>query len=369
MPKHTGKAILFEGAGNPLVEKDLPLPDELEPGAILVKMKMATVCGSDMHTFQGRRPFPTPAILGHEGVGTIEKLGEGIGHDTSGRPITTGDRITWSMISGCRDCYFCRIKGLPQKCINLHKYGHVRSDVPPYFTGTFAEYIYLKPGTGLFKIPEELTDAEACPLMCAGATVTGGFEKIGIEFGDNVMIQGAGMLGVYASAIARERGVKQVIVTDFIDKRLDLVKQFGADQVLNVKGLSAEDLSEKIGGLTDGRGADLILEVTGNPKALESGIKCLAIWGRYLLQGSLYPGDNFTLDGNDVILRCATIVGKHNYESRHLMQVMEFAAKNRDKYPFRKLAGPEFPLTAKGVTDAIEALDRREAVRPIVLPE
>lgn len=368
MSPQNAKVVLFQGANKPLEMAEFPLPEELEPGAILVKTTLATVCGSDMHTWKGRRPFPTPAVLGHEAVGTVVKVGSGIDKDTAGKPISTGDRITWTIMASCGNCMFCRIRALPQKCTKLFKYGHVRSDIPPFFTGTFSEYVYLKPGTGIFKIPEDMEDEEVSPLMCAAATVTAGLDRIGMRVGDSVVVQGAGMLGLYATAIAKEQGAKQVIMLDVIDKRLETAKEFGADHILNVKEHSDEDLVKKIKGLTDGWGADIVVEVAGLPSVIPLGINLLRTGGSYLLQGSLYPNDKFTIDGHDIITKCLTIAGLHNYDAKHLGLALELAYKSRNKYPYKKLAGPEFPLTVEGVTAALQALERREAIRPIVTP-
>ena len=363
-----GKVILFMGAGNPLEERKFPLPDKLETGALLVRTSLATVCGSDMHTWRSRRPFPVPSVLGHEGVGIIERLGESVNRDTEGKPISEGDRITWTIISSCGICYFCRIAGLPQKCLNLFKYGHVKSDSPPYFTGTFGEYVYIRHGTGIFKLSDEMTDEIASPLMCAASTVVAGLEKIGLNANETVVIQGAGMLGLYASVMAKEQGAKQVIMIDILKKRLMLAKEFGADHILNANDFSDEELVVKVKELTGGRGADLAVEVTGVAKAAEPGIKMLRIGGRYLMQGAVYPNDHFSIDSHDIIIRCLTIAGLHNYDSRHLGRAIQLVNKSRDRYPFHKLTGPKFPLTAEGVTESLLTLENREAIRPVIVP-
>ena len=106
----TGRAVYFLGVGEPLEDREYPLPDELEPGAILVKTKIATVCGSDMHSWRGRRPFPTPSILGHEGVGIVERMGDRIATDATGKKLAVGDRITWTINGGVRR--LCLLRGL-----------------------------------------------------------------------------------------------------------------------------------------------------------------------------------------------------------------------------------------------------------------
>ena len=365
----TGKVVLFTGVGEPLEEAEFPLPEELEPGAVLVRTSIATVCGSDMHSWRGRRPFPTPSVLGHEGIGVIVRLGRDITSDAAGSPLSIGDRITWSIMANCGNCYFCRMTELPQKCQNLFKYGHDKSDVPPYFMGTFGEYVYLKPGTGLFKVPADMTDEEASPLMCAAATVTGGLDRIGMRVGDTVVIQGAGMLGLYAAAFAKEQGAGQVIVIDILDKRLELAKEFGADVCFNAGRCADQTLIDNVHDLTGGIGADLVVEVSGYAKVVPLGAKLLRTGGRYLMQGAVYPDDSFTLESHDVIIKCLTIKGLHNYHSKYLGRAMSLVHNSRSRYPYGKLSGPGFPLTAEGVTNALEALENRTAIRPIVKPQ
>ena len=123
----TGKAIVCLCAGKPLEERWYPIPT-LEPKAILVKTMMSTVCGSDMHTWRGKRSFPTPSIFGHEILGKIVKLGENIERDSAGNRLAEGDRVTWTIMSNCGTCYFCRNKGLPMNKdklnLSIHLYDY-----------------------------------------------------------------------------------------------------------------------------------------------------------------------------------------------------------------------------------------------------
>jgi alcohol dehydrogenase len=363
-----GRAIFFLGVGEPLEAREYPLPDELEPEAILVKTRMATVCGSDMHSWRGRRPFPTPSVLGHEGVGNVVQLGKRVARDTAGQALAVGDRVTWTIMAACGRCVFCRVYGLEQKCLDLFKYGHSVSDVPPYFVGTFGEYVYLKPGTGVFKLPGEMPDETASPLMCAAATVAGGLDRAGVNPGDTVVIQGAGMLGLYAAAFAKAQGAGQVIVVDVLDKRLEVAGRYGADHLLNAEKIEPGGLVEEVMTRTGGLGADLVIEVAGFAKVVEVGVKMLRIGGRYLLHGAVYPDDNFTLPSHDVIIKCLSLFGLHNYSSKHLGMALDLVLQTQDKVPYTELAGPRFPLTAEGVTEALLALENREGIRPIVVP-
>ena len=314
------------------------------------------------------RDFRSSAVLGHEGVGTVVRMGEAVGRDTAGQVLSEGDRVTWTIMAACGRCVFCRIHDLPQKCLSLFKYGHSVSDVPPYFVGTFGEYVYLKPGTGIFKLPADMTDETASPLMCAAATIAAGLDRAGVIPGETVVIQGAGMLGLYAAAFAKAMGAAQVMMVDVLDKRLDVAKRFGADHVVNVDALGQDALVEAVRECTGGLGADLLIEVAGLAAVVETGVKMLRIGGRYLIHGAVYPNDTFTLQSHDVITKCLSLYGLHNYDAKHLQTAMNLVLRTQETYPYSELAGPRFPLTADGVTDALLALEQREGIRPIVEP-
>ena len=164
MSSSDGTAIIFNGAGMPFEETKFPLTKNLGEHEILVKISLSTVCGSDLHTWQGHRSIPTPCILGHEMVGKIVEFGNSVNSDYNGDKLAKGDRIVWSMIVYCNNCFFCN-NNIPQKCTQLFKYGHEKSNEEPYFTGGFAKYIILKENSAVFKIPNELSDEEVSPLM------------------------------------------------------------------------------------------------------------------------------------------------------------------------------------------------------------
>lgn len=359
------KAAVFLGAGKPFEIQEFPLP-EVEPGGTLVKVSMSTVCGSDLHTWQGKRNAPLPIILGHEIVGVIVEIGEGINSDVYGNPLVAGDRITWTIMASCGRCYYCKMKRLPQKCLHLFKYGHESCQHPPYLNGGLAEYIYLKPGTGIFKIPEELSDEEVTPINCALATVVNGLETIEIQLGDNVVIQGAGMLGLNAVALLRERGAGKIISLDKDQQRLKLAEEFGADEVIDVNQNKTDEIISMIRNLTNGYGADVVIEVSGAPSVIPQGIEMLRIGGRYLLIGTVFPNANFTLDGYLITTKMITIKGIHNYEVRHLGEGLNFIARIHNRYPFNKLVGNKFGLdrAANAFALSVEGKSIRVAVVP-----
>jgi|TARA_B110000467_G_scaffold161730_1_gene183423 alcohol dehydrogenase len=359
-------AVIFCGAGKPLEEKNYKIDTEIDENEAIVEISLSTVCGSDVHTWLGHRPFPTPCILGHEMVGKIIQLGKKLTHDFLNKPLSVGDRITWSMTASCGDCYYCKIVNLPQKCVKLFKYGHVNSDQPPHFTGGYAKFVKIVIGSYLFKIPPDLSDKEVVPLMCAGATITSGLDAVNFKPCDYVVVQGCGALGLYACAFSKQLGCKTVIALDNDQNRLELSKEFGADILLNVN--TEKDIVSKIQDITKTHGADYVIEVTGNPDVISDGIKFLRIGGSYILLGAIYPGSKVTLDSSLILTKCLNISGMHNYAPVHLKNAIELVQQSKNKYPYEKIVGPNFEFSKDGVEKAFNSLNSKESLRPAIVP-
>ncbi len=212
-----GRAAAFYGPGKPMEIKAYRVPDP-EPGAAVVKVTLANICGSDLHQWRGEfdvakfgRPYPQ--ILGHEMTGTIHALGAGLDRDTAGNPLRPGDRVIWRYFYPCGKCRPC-MKRVFRACPFARAYLTTSCDEPPHFYGAFADYYYLRPGAALFRVPDELPDELVAPANCALSQVLYSLHRIGVWLGDAVLIQGAGGLGLYAIAAAKERGAGQVIVVD-----------------------------------------------------------------------------------------------------------------------------------------------------------
>jgi D-arabinose 1-dehydrogenase-like Zn-dependent alcohol dehydrogenase len=176
------------------------------PGEVLVKVRMCTICRSDIHSYLGHRPNPTPGVLGHEIIGTIVELGDGVVKDMRGDPLRPGDRITWSEYFIPGSSYHTEVLDLPQKSPGVDKYGHMAVTTDPHHHGGFGQYCYILPRSWILRLPDELTDAEATPVNCGVATVACLTEKAEIRLGDAVVVQGLGLLGLYAAAMAKARG-------------------------------------------------------------------------------------------------------------------------------------------------------------------
>lgn len=345
--------------------REYPLP-QVDKGCILVKITCCTICGSDLHSWLGRRKVPTPIILGHEIVGKIVELGEGVAYDSGDRPLKVGDRITWTIMDNCGKCYYCREKGLPMKCMHLRKYGHDSCADPPHLVGGFAEYCYITPGTCVMKIPDNLTDEEVAPANCTLATAVAGWEALGIQPFENVLIQGAGALGFYAAALAKHYGCGRIIVTDILDRRLEFIRAFGATDTINTREMKDEEIVQAVCDLTGGFGVDCAMEVAGVPGIIPVGLRCLRTGGRYVEIGCVFHGAHFTYDAGDIVYRWLTIKGVHNYDTKHLQWGIDFLAQTKAIFPFKDVV--TYRVSLEDITEGLRIAESGKAIRVAVLP-
>jgi putative phosphonate catabolism associated alcohol dehydrogenase len=338
------RAAVFRQTGQPLVIEPFDLPERIEPGAAVCKVRMSTICGSDLHTIAGRRQEPAPLILGHEILGEVVALGDPPPRNGAAEPLGVGDRVTWSIMASCGECFYCN-RRLPQKCLRLRKYGHTCCLDPPHLTGGYAEHIYLFPGTAVFRVPDGLSDEVATPANCALSTVVNAVETIGLARGETVLIQGAGMLGLNLVALCKEAGAAVVIVTDVSADRLAFASRFGADACFNLADEPPDEVVAAVRSLAGGYGVDVAFEVCGNRNAVDQAVKSLRIGGRYLIAGLVTPGSDLGLEGNVLTRNCLTVKGIHNYHPDHLAQALQFLEQHGEKYPYADMVGATFSLS------------------------
>ncbi len=297
MSERTARAAVYDAPNTPFVIKSYPLRD-VRRDEVLVRVSMSTICRSDIHSWEGRRPNPCPGILGHEIIGVIDQLGGDIKRDMRGDPLAVGDRITWTEYFHHGESYYRDVHDMPQKSHGVRKYGHDLVDEDPHFLGGFAEYCYVVPGTGILKLPDELSDEEATPLNCGVATMVSVTEATQNQMGDVVVIQGLGLLGLYGCAMAKTRGARLVIGLDSVKDRLQAAKKFGADTIIDISGYGEDGLVNEIRRLAPPDGVDAVIEVCGAADVIPAGLKMLRVGGRYTLGGIVTPDANITLDAN-----------------------------------------------------------------------
>ena len=154
----------------------------------------------------------------------------------------------------------------------------------------------------VYTVPDSVSDDIAAGANCALSQVMYGLERVDLQLGETVVVQGAGALGLYAVAVAKARGASTVIAVDGVPERLQLATAFGADAVIDITELTAErDRVKRVRSLTDGQGADVVVEVVGYPAAIDEGLKMLAQFGRYVEIGNINMGKTFEFDENEEV--------------------------------------------------------------------
>jgi putative phosphonate catabolism associated alcohol dehydrogenase len=365
-----GRAVVLAEAGKPLEFREYPVPDP-EAGAALVRVTLSNVCGSDLHIWRGeldpaKRGWPLPRHQGHEMTGRIEKLGEGVTTDSDGKPLTVGDRVVFQYFFPCGRCRNC-LNDYTRACPKRYAHTALSCDNWPHFNGAFGDYFYLRQNHTVFKVPDDLTDDLVVGVNCAFSQVVCGLDSAKLGMGETVVIQGAGGLGLYAIAVAKERGAGQVIVVDGVAERLDVAESFGADRVIDMRELpTPERRAERVRELTDGWGAEVVVDVAGFPQVVEEGMKMMAGGGRYVEIGNISPGLTYAADPSFWVTNNCSIFGVHVYEPRHLREALDLLDRGRQRYPFHKIVSHRFPL--EEINDVMAAQAEGHITRASLVP-
>ena len=284
------KALVKKSAGPGLTMMDKPIPS-LGPKDVLVKIEKTAICGTDMHIYHwdewAAKTIPVPMTIGHEFYGRIVALGQ----DVAGFEI--GQRVTGEGHLVCGQCRFCRT-GRAHLCPDTKGIGvHV--------DGAFAEYLLL-PASNIIPLPDEISDTLSAILDPLGnATHTAlSFNLVG----EDVLISGAGPIGIMAVAVARHAGARRIVITDINPYRLNLAKTMGADMALDI---SQSNLCDAMNILNISDGFSRGMEMSGNPQAFSDMIHHLQHGAGLALLG--IPPQHVPVDWHQVIFKCLRIQG------------------------------------------------------------
>jgi alcohol dehydrogenase len=264
------KALVYHGPGQKAWE-EIPDPIIEAPGNAIIQVDTTTICGSDLHILKGDVPEVTPGrVLGHEGVGTIVEVGDGVHH------YKVGDRVVINCMSLCGTCRYCR-DGLTSHCLAV---GGDSWQLGHWIDGTQAEYVRVPfADTSLFEKPEGITDEQA--VMCSDILSTGyeiGVVNGKVSPGKSVVVIGAGPVGLAAILTAHLRGPKLVVAVDMDNNRLErAVADFGATHGVNS---GDADWKQQVHNIVGQDGADVVMEAVGVPVTLESAFDLVKPGGR-----------------------------------------------------------------------------------------
>jgi aryl-alcohol dehydrogenase len=347
-------------------ELDSPAPDE-----VLVEIKGVGLCHTDLSVRDGNLPAPLPMVLGHEGAGIVREVGERV------RNVQPGDHVVLSF-DYCGECDYCRTGRVSncEKLLDLNFGGARRADDPPYdndsgcahgsFFGqsSFGQFA-LASENSVVKVSKEAPIELLGPLGCGVQTGAGAvMNSLDVKQGTNVVVFGAGTVGLSAVMAARVRGAAQIIVVDPADNRRDLAIELGATAAFDPT--RSGDIVETIREFFDGKGADYTVETSGVPAVLEQAIAVLYNDGACAVVGAPPQGEEASFDINELLLGKEIVGVTEGDAVPQVFIPMLIDLYERGMFPFDKLI-ERFDLD--DIDDAVDASESGRVLKPVLIPK
>lgn len=340
---------------------------ELLPGSVLLETIASEVCGTDVHLWHGRLAgVPYPIVPGHVSVGRIAET-RGVDRDALGSPVAVGDVVTfYDVHETCGDCYHCLVALQPNRCPNRRVYGITYSvDEGPL--GGWSEAIHLLPGVRVLRLPDGLESDDVIGGGCGLFTGFAAVERADIALGDTVLVQGSGPVGLSAAAFAALRGAALVLMIGAPAERLALARRLGADDVASLEETTAEERAAWVAEQTGGRGADVVLEASGNPRAVPEGLRLLRDGGTYVVAGHYTDAGDVAVNPHTMVnRRHARVLGQWGTDFHHVARALTVLAKHADRLPFRDVIGKRYALDQ--AQRALEEVASLSVTKALIVP-
>ena len=355
-------AVLVEPGRYEVQEFDKP---RLEDGAVLMEVEYSGICGTDKHTYLGETKqyagtpaetdTPFPIIQGHENVGVVSEVTPLAAErlEFYGKPLKVGDRITMCPDIVCGHCYECKHVMGYVWCENSDCYGNSYTSAAwPHLMGGWAEQMYIRPDTFVYKVPSGLSPRVAvlAELMACAASLDklkefSSMSYEGFNSGDTVVCIGAGPLGLLHIAKADMMGAGQIIATDLSQRRLDFAKRLGADVTINVSETSKEERIDLVRQLTNGRGAEVVMHMANSPRSFVEGIEMLKRGGMMLEMGNFADTGDVAMNVHrHICSKNIRLIGITNHPSTGYGPAMQLLERYADRYPLDEMVSHEFGL-------------------------
>ena len=341
------KAVRLVTIGQPLEMQEVPLP-VMGDRDVLVRIKAAGICHSDVHYRAGVSPVkPPPVTLGHEIAGVVEKVSPQV------TGVKVGDRVCLHYLATCGDCYYCST-GNEQFCVHGLMLGK-------HCDGGYAEYIAV-PMRNAIALPDEIPFEQGAILMCSSATSLHALRKARLKPGETVAVFGVGGLGMSAIQLARALGALDVYAVDINADKLKLVARYGAIPV-NAAQL---DAVAEIRRLSGGRGVDVALEMIGLPQTMRQAVQSLGIFGRAVWVGitdKLVALDSY----REVLGKEAEVIGSDDHLLQELPLLVEYA--RRGVLDLSQVVTRTVPLDAGAINRVLDGLEHFGGdIRTVITP-
>jgi len=338
------------------------------PGGAVLELVASEVCGTDVHLHHGRLSgVPYPIVPGHVSVGRVLET-NGALRDVEGNEVGVGRLVTFYDVFGtCGQCWHCLVAKAATRCPSRRVYG-ITTGLADGLLGGWAERIEIVPGVRLVPLPEGLAAEEFMGGGCGLPTGFHAVERAGIALGDTVVVQGSGPVGLNAAVFAQLAGALRVLVTGAPRARLDEALRLGAADVLDVGETS--DPTERVRWVrerTGGRGADVVIEASGNPRAVAEGLEMLRDAGRYVVVGQYTDAGDVQLNPHRHLnRRHASVLGCWGYEYTHLHRSLALMARHQQRFRWSRLVTREYPLAEAG--RALLDMEALAVVKALVRP-
>jgi threonine dehydrogenase-like Zn-dependent dehydrogenase len=324
---------------------EMPEPD-IKKDQIMIEVKACGICGSDLHIYEWE-PFirwvPLPRIIGHEIAGTVYKVGEEV------KEFEPGDRVVADTWGGCGNCYYCRL-GRFNHCMYQTRLGQ-------HVDGGMAKYVIV-PVNSLYKIPEGVDFEEASVIEPLGVMLHA-FEKCDMKPGDDIAIIGPGPIGLLGVMLAKANGASTIIVSGLKEdkERLEYAKKFGAISV----NAGEENLENRVLDLTEGRGVDIVMDVSGGKGSLSEAANIAKLGGQIGLVGL---GGESIFDPNIIVMKGLSVLGSNRRQPSTWYRAIKLVANK--VIDTKSIITHVLPL--KRANDGFQTLLRKEGIKVILVP-
>ena len=354
-----------------------PVP-EPELGAVLMRVRLSGICGTDKHTFRGEtiqyagtpheRHIEYPLICGHENIGVVEATGGEVGA-ADGTPLRPGDRIVPGANVPCGACWYCLSRQPYYLCERMEDYGNSLNIARmPSLFGGWSELMYLLPGTPIFRVPAELPDELA--VLTEVMAVTRGVETArqvgGFDFGESVVVYGVGPLGLCHLLKSRLLGCGKLVAIDRFPSRLETAGELGATLTLNAYELDEEELVARVREHTT-RGGDVVHDCSGVPETFVNALRMVRPGGVVVESGAFVDLGPVQINPNrDICTTNVTVIGVGGETATSYAPAMELLARSRDRLPLDRIVTHRMPL--EDAREALELAQRDGAMKVVLDP-
>jgi L-iditol 2-dehydrogenase len=347
---------------------EYPYPDRLEPGAVLLRMLASGICGTDKHTFRGEteqyagtdhaRTTPFPIVQGHENVGVVEAVGPGGARAWDGVALAAGDRVVPAPNRPCGSCRFCTGDFPYYLCERLENYGNsLTAAEPPHLFGGWGELLYLRPGTPIFRVPDELPTDVA--VLTELMSVTHSLDLAsrlprpgGLRSGDTVAVVGIGPLGLVHVIKAALLGAGRVVAVDPVAPRRELARQLGADEAVAPDDVRRLD-------------ADVVVDASGHPDSFLPALGLLRDGGTLVEVGAFVALGTRPFDPAVLCGRNLTLLGVGGEDARAYEPTLRLLARHHRSLPLARAITHRFPLSR--AAEAMETALRGDGAMKVVI--